>query len=145
MLMTTGSPLANVRLEKGNWTRQWWRTPLIQALGRQRWADLCGFKASLAEDMQKPCLKPTPHPQQQKQQQKKKEKKKKEKRRKGNWPLLRMPPVDLAILLLTLLPRTNSRSRTGALPAKAKKHHRLTMPRTSNGLRCYPTLQFSFL
>lgn len=50
MLMTTGSPLANVRLEKENWTRQWWRTPLIQALGRQRWADLCGFKASLAED-----------------------------------------------------------------------------------------------
>lgn len=112
-----------------------------EARGRQRQADLCGFKASLvyrvnskiAGDMQKPCLKPTPPPPPQK---------KKEKRRKGNRPLLRMPPIDLAILQLTLLPCANSESRPGALLAKAEKHHALTMPRTSNGLRCDSTWQF---
>ena len=30
---------------------QWWRTPLIPALGRQRLADLCEFKASLIYKM----------------------------------------------------------------------------------------------
>jgi hypothetical protein len=45
--------------------RQWWLTPLIPALGRQRKADLCELKASLVYRMtsrdsqgytKKPCL-----------------------------------------------------------------------------------------
>ena len=27
--------------------RQWWYTPLIPALGKQMWADLCEFEATL--------------------------------------------------------------------------------------------------
>ena len=33
--------------EKCGATGQWWRTPLIPTLGRQRQVDLCEFKASL--------------------------------------------------------------------------------------------------
>ena len=34
-------------LYKKKYSRQWWRTPLILALGRQRQVDLCEFEASL--------------------------------------------------------------------------------------------------
>ena len=45
---------------------QWWRTPLIATLGRQRQEDLCELEASLiyrassrigSKDTEKPCLK----------------------------------------------------------------------------------------
>ena len=47
-----------------NQAGQWWRTPLIPALGRQKQADLCEFEASLVYKEhvsgQAPKLKRTP-------------------------------------------------------------------------------------
>jgi hypothetical protein len=83
----------NVLFKKQKLSRAWWRTPLIQALGRQRQADFWvqgqpGLQSEFQDSQsytEKPCLK-TKQNKKQKQKKKKKEKRKrKRKRKRKNW------------------------------------------------------------
>ena len=63
---------------------QWWHTPLIPTLGRKRYMDLCGFKASLLYRVSSRAARTTQgNPVSKNQKEKKKERKREREKEEG--------------------------------------------------------------